>query len=100
MLEDTVRTLLRRALSPRAFDFVRICWWHLSFYFPGLVTSLFVKRKPEVRGFGGGVGASHLVKQVRSVNALVPTKMCRVMVSTAATKVRAGTLHHGVFGPL
>jgi hypothetical protein len=50
---SNIRDLLRRILSPRLFQFVRFRWWCLSFYFPRLVTSWFVKNTPEVRGFDG-----------------------------------------------
>lgn len=77
-----LRTLLQRTLSPRVFEIVRFRWWCVTFCFR-LVTSWFVKRTPEVRGFGG---ASNLVKQLRSVNALAPTKMCRVMTKYGSDK--------------
>jgi hypothetical protein len=73
-VKPALRTLLRQALPFRAFLFVRFCWF-LSLYFPRLVNSWFVKRTPEVRGLGGGGGASHLVKQLRSVNALAPKRL-------------------------
>jgi hypothetical protein len=81
-----VRNSLSRASPPKAFSFFQALWRCLSFYLPCLVTSWFVKRTPEVRGFGGGGGASHLVKQLRSVNALAPTKMCRVMTKYGSDK--------------
>ena len=45
-----------------------------------------MRRRLEVRGFGGGGAASDLVKQLRSVNALAPTKMCRVMTKYGSDK--------------
>jgi hypothetical protein len=56
----TIRDLLRRILSPRLFQFVRFRWWCLSFYFPRLVTSWFVKNTPEGRGFDGSQKQSEL----------------------------------------
>jgi hypothetical protein len=82
----TIRDLLRRILSPRLFHFVRLRWWCLSFYFPRLVTSWFVKNTPEVRGFDGSCDESHLVEQLRTVNTLAPTKMCRVMTKYGSDK--------------
>lgn len=81
-----VRNLLSRALPPKAFLFVQFFWKCLSLYLPSLVTCWFVKPTLEVRGFGGGGGASHLVKQLRSVNALAPTEMCRVMTKYGSDK--------------
>ena len=82
----TIRDLLRRILSPKLFQFVRFRWWCLSFYFPRLVASWFVKNTPEVRGFGGSCDESDLVKQLRTVNTLAPTKMCRVMTKYGSDK--------------
>jgi hypothetical protein len=81
-----VRDLLRRILSPKLFHFVRYRWWCLSSYFPRLVTSWFVKSTPEVRGFDGSCDESHLVEQLRTVNASAPTKMCRVMTKYGSDK--------------
>ncbi len=77
--------LLRRTLPPRGYELARACWWNLSIYFPCLVVSVFVRRTPEVRGFGGA-GASRLVKQIQTVNVLVPTRMCRVMTKYGSDK--------------
>lgn len=80
------RDLLRRVLSPSTFDSVRFQWWLLSFYFPRLLSSRFVKRTPVVYGFGSRDGASYLVKKLQSVNVLAPTKMCRVMTRYGSDK--------------
>ena len=82
----TIRDTLRRILSPRLFHFVRYRWWCLSFYFPRVVTSWFVKNTPEVRGFDGSGDELPLVKQLRTVNTSAPTKMCRVMTKYGSDK--------------
>jgi hypothetical protein len=82
----TVRDLLRRILSPGLFQLVRFRWWCVSFYFPRLVTSRFVKKTAEVRGIGDSRNESHLVKQLRTVNTSAPTKMCRVMTRYGSDK--------------
>jgi hypothetical protein len=81
-----VRNLLLRALPGKAFLFVHFCWECLSLHGPSLVISWFVKPTLEVRGFCGGDGALDLVKQLRSVNALAPTRMCRVMTKHGSDK--------------
>ena len=57
--QSTIKRLLRplvyRTLSPRMFQFLRFRWWRLSSYFSGLITSRFVKRTPQVRGFGAAL---------------------------------------------
>jgi len=86
-IRQTVAHLLRRTLSPTTFEFARIWWWRFSF--PARrVFSRFVKRKPEVRGFGSGDGASHFVQQLQNVNVLAPTEMCRVMTKYGSDKAK------------
>jgi hypothetical protein len=80
------RDLLRRVLTPSAFDVVRFCWWRVSFYYPRLVISRFTKRTPVVFGFGGRDGASYLVNKLQSVNVLAPTVMCKVMTKCGSDK--------------
>src|SRR5271155_4656446 len=77
--------ILRRTLPPRAFQFVRVPVWYIAFYLPRLVVSWFVTRTPEVQEFGDH-SASEFVRQLRSVNALTPTKMCRVMTKHGSDK--------------
>jgi glycosyltransferase involved in cell wall biosynthesis len=80
--------LLYRILPPKVVQFIRFSWWCLSSYFPRLVTSRFIKRTPQVRGFGSASAPSHLAKQIQNVNALAPTKMCRVMTKYGSDKGR------------
>lgn len=61
-------------------------WWHLKHYFPGLVAAWFITRKPEVYGFGRDPGVADLVRQLRSINVLAPTQMCRVMSKYGSDK--------------
>jgi hypothetical protein len=72
------RELLRRKLSPQAYQYIRIHWWYSRFYAPRLVASFFVRRTPKVQGFPGG-HTSELVHQLRGLNVLSPTDMCCVM---------------------
>jgi hypothetical protein len=73
-------------LPPSAFDVVRYGWWWLSYYFPRLVISLFVKRTPIVFGFGREDGPSCLVEKLQNVNVLAPTAMCKVMTRYGSDK--------------
>jgi len=88
-MKPALRTLLRPVVSPRVFQSVRFRWWYISSYFPGLVISRFVKRTPHVRAFDSAQAPSHLAKQLQSVNALAPTRMCRVMTRNGSDKARA-----------
>jgi len=80
--------LLHRILPPRMVQLIRFWWWCLSSYFPRLITTRFTKRAPQVRGFGTALTPSHLAKQIQNVNALAPTKMCRVMTKYGSDKGR------------
>lgn len=88
MLEviPAARNLFSRVLPRKAFLYARSIWSSLSLDLPSLVSFWFMRRRLEVRGFGGGGAASDLVKQLRSVNALAPTKMCRVMTKYGSDK--------------
>jgi len=71
------------------FQFVRFRWWFLSFYFPHLVTSWFVKRTPQIRSFGAAPTRAHLAKRLQRLNVFAPTKFCRVMTKHGSDKGRA-----------
>src|SRR6201998_4405527 len=90
-IKSHLSVVLRRVLSPRILQFVRRQWWYLSSYLPRLITSPLVKRTPQVRGFGAALASPSLAKQLQSVNALAPTKMCRVMTKYGSDK---GRLHN------
>lgn len=81
-----IRDFLRRILSPRWFQLIRFRWWCLSFYLPRLVTSWFVKASPKIYGFRDSSDSLDLVKQLRTVNTLAPSKMCRVMTRYGSDK--------------
>ena len=84
-VKPALRAFLRRILPPRAFELVRSGWWRVSFHFPRLTASWFVKPRPAVRAFGAG-GAPHLMQHLGGVNALAPTDMCRVMTLCGSDK--------------
>src|SRR6266480_1789279 len=90
-VKSDFKVVLRRVVSPRVLQFIRGRWWYLSSYFPRLATSLVVKRTPDVRSFGAAQAPLSLAKQLQSVNALAPTKTCRVMTKYGSDK---GRLHN------
>jgi hypothetical protein len=84
----TSRELLRRKLSPSAYQYVRSFWWYSHFYLPRLVVSPFVRRRPNVQGFPSG-HPTDLVQQLRGINVYAPTEMCRVMTMYSSDKGHA-----------
>jgi hypothetical protein len=88
-VKPLLRTLLRPVVSPRVVQSARFWWWSVSSYFPRVVISRFIKRTPEVRTFGVAHVQSHLAKDLQGVNAMAPTKMCRVMTMNGSDKARA-----------
>lgn len=99
----TCRKLLRRRLSPQAYQRFRSYWWHTRFDWPHLVGSVFVRRTPKVQGFPGG-NISELVHQLRDINVFAPTEMCRVMIRHESDKGQGWhnytTIYSVLFGNL
>jgi len=81
----TSREVLKRKLSPQAYQRVRSYWWHSRFYLPHLIASLFVRRTPKVQGFPDD-HTSELVHQLRGINVFAPTEMCRIMTGHCSDK--------------
>src|SRR5580704_6006083 len=77
-LIQALGALSRRLLSQGTFDFVRLRYWEISSYFPRLVSSRFTEQRPVVQGFPE---SSSLAAQLRSVNVLAPTALCRAMTA-------------------
>ena len=84
-MKAIVRELLRRRLSHQAYHYVRSCWWHTRSYLPRLVASFFIRRTPTAQGFPVG-HTSELVHQLRGINVVAPTEMCRVMTKHDSDK--------------
>ena len=88
-MKPLLRTLLRPVVSPRVFQSIRFSWWCISSYFPRLIVSIFVKRTPQIRKFCAAQVPCHLANQLQSLNALAPTKMCRIMTKHGSDKARS-----------
>ena len=99
-VKPLLRTLLRPVVSPRVVQSARFWWWSVSSYFPRVVISRFIKRTPEVRTFGVAHVQSHLAKDLQGVNAMAPTKMCRVMTMIRERQGSRAQVHRCVFGAL
>jgi hypothetical protein len=89
IIKRLLRPVVRRTLSPRMLRLIRFRWWYLSSYFPRLVTSWFVKRRPQIHSFGVALNPAHLATELQRVNAWAPTKLCRVMTKYGSDKGRA-----------
>ena len=81
-----LRPLVRRTLSPKTVQALRFQYWYVSSYAPRHITSRLVIRTPEVRTFGMAQVPSCLVRQIRTVNVLAPTEMCRAMAKWGSDK--------------
>lgn len=95
-IRASIRSVLRRGLSPHAYRrivrgrnlcrwYASVCRWYASVYLPQLFISFFVRRTPDVQGVPS-VRSSVLVRQLRNINVLAPTKMCRVMTECGSDK--------------
>ncbi len=80
-----VQSLLSRAVGPRVFAFIRLRWREFLFV-RQTVASWFIRRTPEVRGFGESRGAEELLKTIGSVNVLARTKLCWIMLRHGSDK--------------
>jgi len=97
------RQLLRRHLSPQAYQNVRSYWWHVHFYLPHLVGSVVVRRTPRVQRFSDSQ-ASDLIQRLHGINVFAPTEMCRVMTRHGSDKGQGWhnytTIYSVLFGEL
>jgi hypothetical protein len=100
-MASNIRELIKRRFSPRTIEYIRHCKWLGYFYLPRFVASVFVRRTPEVQGFGGG-RLEALLRQLRGVNVFAPTNMCRVMTWHGSDKGRGWhnytTIYSELFG--
>jgi len=77
MLADP-RELLRRNLSPRAYNMLRYSWWGGTTYLPRLLASSVRRTAPRLVGLWNSGGSSRL-QQLQAVNLVAPTRLCRIM---------------------
>ncbi len=85
-LKRLLSPLVRQTLSPKTVQVLRFCIWYLLSYFPRLLSSRLLTRRPQVRSFKGAGGRSLLVERLQAVNVLAPTEMCRIMASYGSDK--------------
>jgi hypothetical protein len=95
----TVRELLRRKLSPRFYEYVRSFWCDGRYALRSVRASFLAQRNPKVQGFPNN-RASALVQQLRSINLLAPTKMCRVMTKYGSDKGQTWHNYTAVYSAL
>jgi len=101
---DSPREMLRRKLPPGAYRFLRFSLWLSRYCFPRLVESFFIRRTPKVQEFPAGRTSEPVLSQIRGVNVLAPTKMCRVMTWHGSDKGKGRhnytTVYSKLFGKL
>jgi SAM-dependent methyltransferase len=71
------REMLRRNLSPDAFNKLLYFWWKGKFYGPRLLASSLRRATPTVYRWPRDVPSS--LQRLETVNVLAPTVLCRVM---------------------
>ena len=102
-MSDQVRRFsaaLQLAMPPSLYRFLRSKAWYPLVYFPRLVTAPFMPKHPIVRGFGKLGDRSELVRHIRGVNVIKPTRMCRVMTRHESDKGRRGHNYTTVYSAL
>jgi hypothetical protein len=103
-MNATARELLKRKLSARAFQQILFYKWYTRFYWPHLVASAFVRRRPKVQVFPDDGRTSELFSHIRSINVSAPTEMCRVMTRHGSDKGQGWhnytTVYSALFGKL
>jgi hypothetical protein len=73
------REMLRRNLSADTYNKLRYSWWWGGkSYLPRLLASSVKRATPRIHSFGAEHDQSPL-RQLRSVNVLAPTRLCRTM---------------------
>ena len=102
-MKAALREFLRSSLSERSYQ--RVCLsWRRRLYWPSFAASCILKGRPVVRGFPGG-RASDLAEELRDVNVLAPTEMCRLMNRHGSDKGVGGPhnytpIYSALFGKL
>jgi hypothetical protein len=85
-LINTVRDSLRRSLPRPAYQFLRMQFWRVQYYWPRVASSLITPRRAIVRSAPGRASESELVRQLTGVNISLPTNMCQIMTEQGSDK--------------
>lgn len=99
---EAARGFLRQKLSPHMFGRFRFYWWLGRSHLAGLGAASGEEHTPKIYGFPDGE-TLQLERQLRTINAFVPTKMCRVMTRNGSDKGRFHnytTIYSVLFGKL
>jgi len=84
---EAASEVLRRTLPSGVFEDIRYGWWVGRAYVRGFGSAFGGHPAPIVHEFPAGA-ASDLASQIRRVNLLAPTAMCRVMTRHGSDKAR------------
>lgn len=98
VMYNSIRKFSQRILSPRAYYVARYLRWRSRFYLPRKAVSLFVHKTPVVRAYP--FGESKLAEQIRAVNLIAPSRMCRVMTWHGSDKGHVRHNYTAVYSPL
>jgi hypothetical protein len=98
----SARELLRRKLSPQAFENLRLGRWYYRSHLTGLAATFRGHPAPVIHSFPEGT-AFRTPGEIGRVKTFAPTAMCRVMVrhgSDKGTKHNYTTIYSVLFGRL
>jgi SAM-dependent methyltransferase len=99
-MSTAVREFIKQKLSPATLERKRYYGWLSKFYLAHSISSLFIRRTPEVEGFPRGATSEHYLQQLRDINVFAPTKMCTVMTKHGSDKGRGWHNYTAIYSVL
>jgi hypothetical protein len=101
-MSEPAREVLRRKLSPRVFETLRLGRWYYRSHLTGLASTFRGHPAPVIHSYPRGT-AFRLPAEIGGVKTFAPTAMCRAMArhgSDKGTKHNYTTIYSVLFGAL
>lgn len=83
-VKTAARNFLRQSLPLRYFQKV-LLWWRYRLYWKARIASIFAKQAPNIHGYRDD-DSSVLADEIRKINVIAPTEMCRTMLWSGSDK--------------
>jgi SAM-dependent methyltransferase len=83
-MKAAVREVLRQNIPPESFRRA-LLWWRYRLYWKGKTASVFINHSANVHGYPCD-GSSVLAQEIRKINVIAPTEMCRIMLWSGSDK--------------